>query len=199
MRRFIFVLAALLSAAPWAHAQPSGGLAGTVRTSEGTPVPNLVLIVRGRAEAGHLFRSLQNLRTGSIAPFDNILAEWSTSRGQGRVAVVISDLLLDEYRNGIRQMVGAGFAVTVLHVLSPQELEPEGQGELELLDSETGERLEVHLGQSALAEYKRRLETWRAESEEWCRNQGANYFFVRSDWEAERILVSTLRRAGITE
>ena len=47
MRRFVFVLAALLSAAPWAHAQPSGILAGTVRTSEGTPVPNLVLIVRG--------------------------------------------------------------------------------------------------------------------------------------------------------
>ena len=47
MRRFIFVLAALLSAAPWAHAQPSGVLAGTVRTSEGTPVPSLVLIVRG--------------------------------------------------------------------------------------------------------------------------------------------------------
>jgi vitamin B12 transporter len=47
MRRFIFVLAALLSVAPWAHAQPSGVLAGTVRTSEGTPVPSLVLIVRG--------------------------------------------------------------------------------------------------------------------------------------------------------
>src|SRR5258705_5723957 len=47
MRRFVVVLAALLSAAPWAHAQPSGVLAGAVHTSEGTPVPNLVLIVRG--------------------------------------------------------------------------------------------------------------------------------------------------------
>ena len=47
MRRLVFVLAALLSAAPRAHAQPSGVLAGTVRTSDGTPVPNLVLILRG--------------------------------------------------------------------------------------------------------------------------------------------------------
>ena len=47
MRRLVFVLAALLSAATPSHAQPSGALAGTVRTSEGTPVPNLVLIVRG--------------------------------------------------------------------------------------------------------------------------------------------------------
>src|ERR1043165_8633388 len=47
MRRFVFVLAALLSPATWAHAQPSGALSGTVRTSQGTPVPNLVLILRG--------------------------------------------------------------------------------------------------------------------------------------------------------
>jgi uncharacterized protein (DUF58 family) len=156
-------------------------------------------IVRGRSEAGQLFRSLQNLRTGTIAPFDNLLAQWSTGRGQGRVAVVISDLLLDGYRDGVRQLVGAGFAVTVLHILSPQELDPEGQGEIELIDSETGERLEVHLGQASLAEYRRRLEVWRSECEEWCRNQGANYFLIRSDWEADRILLSTLRRGGVTE
>src|SRR4030095_10053527 len=49
MRRFVFVLAALLSAVTLAQAQApgSGVLAGTVRTSEGTPVPSLVLIVRG--------------------------------------------------------------------------------------------------------------------------------------------------------
>jgi vitamin B12 transporter len=48
MRRLVFVFAALLTgAAVRAHAQPAGVLAGTVHTSEGTPVPNLVLVVRG--------------------------------------------------------------------------------------------------------------------------------------------------------
>ena len=48
MRRLVFVFAALLTgAAVRAHAQPSGVLAGTVHTSEGTPVPNLVLVVQG--------------------------------------------------------------------------------------------------------------------------------------------------------
>ncbi len=155
--------------------------------------------IRGRAETGQLFRYLQELRVGSIAPFDNVLANWSTRRGQGRVAVLISDLLLDGYREGVRQLVGAGFAVNVLHILSPQELEPDGVGEIELLDSETGERLEVHLGKASLAEYGRRLRAWLAESEEWCRNQGANYFLVRSDWDAERMLLSTLRKGGVTE
>src|SRR5260221_13171124 len=48
MRRLVFVFAALLTgAAVRAHAQPPGVLAGTVHTSEGTPVPNLVLVVHG--------------------------------------------------------------------------------------------------------------------------------------------------------
>jgi vitamin B12 transporter len=52
MRRAIAVLAALLSvAASPLHAQPSGVVAGSVRTADGTPVPFLVLIVRGPVEA----------------------------------------------------------------------------------------------------------------------------------------------------
>ena len=52
MRRLVAVFAALLLsvAASRAHAQPSGVLAGSVRTSDGTPIPNLVLIVRGPGE-----------------------------------------------------------------------------------------------------------------------------------------------------
>jgi len=48
MRRLVCVFAALLTgAAVRAHAEPSGVLAGTVHTSEGTPVPSLVLVVHG--------------------------------------------------------------------------------------------------------------------------------------------------------
>jgi vitamin B12 transporter len=51
MHRPVAVFAALLTvAAARAHAQPSGVLAGSVRTADGTPVPNLVLIVRGTGE-----------------------------------------------------------------------------------------------------------------------------------------------------
>jgi vitamin B12 transporter len=69
MRRLVFVLAALLSAAPRAHAQPAGVLAGTVRTSDGTPVPNLVLIVRGPDAARTVVTGPEGLyRAPGLAP-----------------------------------------------------------------------------------------------------------------------------------
>jgi vitamin B12 transporter len=52
MRRPVVVFAALLTvAASLLHAQPPGVVVGFVRTADGTPVPNLVLIVRGPAAA----------------------------------------------------------------------------------------------------------------------------------------------------
>jgi vitamin B12 transporter len=52
MRRPVVVFAALLSvAASVVHAESQGAVAGSVRTADGTPVPNLVLIVSGPAEA----------------------------------------------------------------------------------------------------------------------------------------------------
>src|SRR5262249_33062644 len=47
MRRILIVLALLTAAPPAVHAQAGAGLAGTVRTADGTPVPNLVLVLRG--------------------------------------------------------------------------------------------------------------------------------------------------------
>jgi hypothetical protein len=156
---------------------------------------------KGRAEAGSLFRQLQELRVGDIAPFDDVLAGWTAVRSghtAGRIAVVISDLLLDEYREGIRQLVGAGFQVTALHVLSAEEISPPDEGDLELIDSETGERLEIHLGPESMAEYRRRLDEWLLEAQSWCRSQGAGYLLVRSDWDVERVMLQALRQRGVT-
>lgn len=167
-------------------------------TIEGSPAGGREARYRGRAESGTLFRDLQGLATQSVATFDRLLANWSAGRGQGRIAVVISDLLLDGYRDGVLQLLSAGFQTTVLHVLSPEELTPIDEGDLELIDSETGERMEVHLGKEAMHEYSRRLNDWLAECEGWCRTHGANYMLVRSDWDVERVMLDMLRRRGVT-
>jgi hypothetical protein len=141
---------------------------------------------------------LQSLQPGQAATFDDLLTGWSTQPGQGRVAVIISDLLLDAYQIGVRQLVAAGFQVTILHLLSPEELRPAEVGDLDLIDSESAERREIHLNAESLAAYRQGLDAWLAETEGWCRRQGAGYVRLESDWEIERVLLETLRRRGVT-
>ena len=152
----------------------------------------------GRAEAPLLFHHLQHLRVGGVAEFAASLTDWSTRRGQGRAAVLISDLLTDGYQAGVRQLVGAGFAVTVLHVLSPEELAPPTIGDVELIDSETGLEMELNLGPESLAEYRRRLEGWLEATRAWASANGTSYLLIGSDWDIERTMLETLRRQGIT-
>jgi uncharacterized protein (DUF58 family) len=158
--------------------------------------PAELTLLRGRAQAGTVFRYLDGLRPGASTTFDPTLAGWTVTRRPGRVAVIISDLLLDGYRDGIRHLVASGFRVLVLHLLSPEELHPADTGDLELIDSETGQPLELHLGAESLAEYGRRLDAWRAEIEGWCREAGAGYVLGDSTWDVERVLLETLRRQG---
>jgi uncharacterized protein (DUF58 family) len=147
----------------------------------------------GRAEAPLFFRHLQDMRPGGVADFGGILAEWGSGRGQGRAALLISDLLTDGYQAGLRQLVGAGFAVTVLHVLSPEEMSPPTIGDVELVDSETGQQIELNLGPESLAEYRRRLEGWLGETRAWAAANGVDYLLVGSDWNIERTMLKTLR------
>jgi hypothetical protein len=153
---------------------------------------------RGRAESASLFRYLQEVEVAQAVGFDDALGNWGSRRGQGRAAVVISDLLLDDYRAGLRQMVGNGFQVTLLHLLSGEELRPSDAGDFEFIDSETGRELQVHLGPESLSEYNRRLEAWLHETEEWCHTSGVNYIRIQSDWDLDRVLLETLKRHGVT-
>jgi uncharacterized protein (DUF58 family) len=160
---------------------------------------------RGRAESGDMFRALQGLRTGSVADFDGLLAGW-TAEGKragntsstGRIAMVISDLLLDSYRIGVKHLLSSGFQVSVLQLLSPEELVPPELGDLELVDSETNAHLDIYLGREGLTEYRKHLQAWLDECQTWCRSQGANYILLQSDWDTERILLDIFRRRGIT-
>jgi uncharacterized protein (DUF58 family) len=156
-------------------------------------------VLRGRAEAGSLFRFLQEMRMGRQVQFDDLLKDWGTRRGQGRIAVIISDLLLDGYREGVRRLTGAGFQVTLLQVLSAEELRPPEVGDLELVDSETNGLLEIHLGDESMAEYKRRLSAWLTDTSAWCASQGAGHVLIESHWDIERVLLETLRRQGVTQ
>ena len=154
--------------------------------------------IRSRTEAGVLFRRLQALRVDHAAPFDDVLSGWSLTPGQGRLAVLLSDLLLDDYREGVRRLIAADFAVTVLHVLSVEELEPPEPGDLDLYDRELNAQMELHLGAEGVLAYRRHLHDWLEECEGWCRAQRVGYFRLHSDWDVEQILLKRLRQGGMT-
>src|SRR4029079_16461349 len=81
----------------------------------------------------------------------------------GRAVVFLSSDLLDMAADKvIRELAATGSELVILHVLSPQEIEPELEGDLRLVDIETGEGIDVTVDLATIDAYKERLVAWKA-------------------------------------
>ena len=126
-------------------------------------------IARRRAAlrgSGRVFRLLADL--SAIEPADGptdlvAAARHAAAQLHGRgVVILISDLLDPAADRVIRELAATGSELIVLHVLSPDELDPPLEGDLRLVDSETGERVDITADLATIDAYKARLAAWKA-------------------------------------
>jgi len=84
-----------------------------------------------------------------------------------------------------------------VHVLAPEELEPERLGAARLVDAESGQELEVSLEPSAFDQYREGLAAWRKSVEAAFLGQEGKYIFAPSDTNLRRFLFRDLRTGGL--
>jgi uncharacterized protein (DUF58 family) len=112
------------------------------------------------------------------------------------LAIVVSDL----WDEGLRaQLLKLRCEIAVIHVLSPEELEPPLSGKLKLVDAETGESVVRFVGDEERAEYRRLLADHCAAWKKWCFDREINYLRCSSSTPLEEIVQVYLREAGVLE
>ena len=154
----------------------------------------------GRKQSRDVFQMLRSLPGTAVTDIGAAFAAFLADRPSRGLVVVLSDLLnaLD-YRPGLRRVVQAGFEVAVVHVLSEAELNPRMRGDVELIDSETGETLKISMTLEALNSYLRDLRSWQTEIDDYCHSIGVRYVLVPAERSPESVLLGDLRRHGILE
>jgi uncharacterized protein (DUF58 family) len=154
--------------------------------------------LRGRRRFGELVQALSDGGAhGRLDLASNVAACLPAPVRQGLV-VLVSDLLTPEgVEAGLDGLLHHGVDVIVLHVLSPQELNPDLLGELELLDAESNERLEVGLSLAVLKQYRERLDGWLERQEGVCGQRGLRYVRLRTDRPLDSVLLDDLRRGNV--
>lgn len=103
----------------------------------------------------------------------------------------------DGLRAGLTALAGRGHEVVLLHMLTPDELNPSLRGDLRLVDAETGDKREVTVDGAALDAYQRRLTDWQAELRALAGKHGGRYAMLRTDVPLRRMLLEDLRKARI--
>jgi uncharacterized protein (DUF58 family) len=154
----------------------------------------------GRKQAADVFRLLRGLPVVASTDLGAGFAGFLADRPARGLAVVVSDLLIGaDWRRGLRRVVQAGFEVALVHVLSEAELNPRLAGDVELIDSETGETIKISMTQETVSSYRRDLERWRQDLADVCRSLGVRYVPVPAERGLETILLNDFRRYSIVE
>lgn len=108
-------------------------------------------------------------------------------------AWVFTDAMFEHgAEEAIVSLLAAGQRVVLVHLLSPDELNPDLSGELKLIDSELGTGKEVAVGHKLLADYRKAVDRYRNDLKRICAERGAAYIFVNTGISVEETLRRTL-------
>lgn len=153
--------------------------------------------VRGKRGALPLFAFLQNLSAGKGGDLLATCRRYvQTNRSAGPL-LFCSDLMDDNWQEALRVLSSRQYEVTMLHILAPQEITPQLDGDFRLLDAEGGEAVEITADLEALQRYQQNLASWRAEIEQFCNSRGINYVQVNTATPVEEFVLSNLRQRGV--
>lgn len=153
---------------------------------------------RGRGRLSHWLEWLRRLAPQGDTHLAASLAAVATRTLRPGLAL----LLTDGYdpaglEAGVAALAERGHEVILLHLLTPEELQPPLRGDLRLVDVETGEAQEMTLDRGALSAYAARLAAWQAELRALAGKHGGRYVLLRSDRPLKRLLLEDLRHAGL--
>ena len=165
---------------------------------EQSAVRGALRAVRGRKTAIEFFRNIAQLEAGGVMTLNDTLRRGALEARQAGVAVVLSDFLDPAgYEKGLEALVGRGFHVNAVQILSPEELAPSTYGDLKLVDAESGALQEVTFGKYRLKSYQQTVQNFCQRLREFCQSRGIRFFMASSATPLEQLLLKQLREAEV--
>ena len=165
--------------------------------------------VQGRSHITPMFRYLTDLPAQGETALPSCLSLYASRRRQPGVLFVISDLLSgtpEDLRVALRDLRTRGWETTIVHVIDPDELSPDGMLPLgaggrrvsvDLIETETGEQLRVTPTDDVLANYRDQVTTWLDGVQQVCAAEEADYVRLRTDESFESLVLARLYEAGV--
>lgn len=151
---------------------------------------------RGRDQLAGLFRVIEEARPGGNTDLQRAVDQWPPQRGRGMV-LLFSDFLHEEGPEApLRRLLARGNEVYVFHVVSPAEVRPPVDGDLLVVDAETGEELAVSADADVLDRYEAAFLGFLDEVQATCDRLGVGYARISTQVPVEDLVLGDLRRLG---
>jgi uncharacterized protein (DUF58 family) len=154
--------------------------------------------LRGSGRVFRLLSALSSMTTADGATDLLVAARHAGAQLTGRgVVVLLSDLLDPAADRVVRELAATGAELIILHILSPDELDPALEGDVRLVDVESGDGLDVTVDLATIDDYKARLAAWQAGFADLAARRGATYVPLSTDVPLADLVFAELRRRRV--
>jgi uncharacterized protein (DUF58 family) len=154
--------------------------------------------VRG---TGRVFQVLADLSGVQAAPGPTDLAaavrHYAAQITRRGPLVLISDLFDPNAERAISELAGTRCDVAVLHTLSSDELDPPLEGDVRLIDRETGGGVDITADLYTLDAYRARLSAWQAALDEFSTKRRVSYVPTPTTLPLADLVFAELRRRRV--
>ena len=153
---------------------------------------------RGRQNALPMFQYLEAGEAIGFTSLDVATRDYALRARRPGLLILISDLFSPSgFTNGLNTLLGRGYEVAIVQLLSPDESDPPLGGDVKLVDVETGAGAELTLDVSTINLYKQRLQEWQSEIAKYAANHGINFVPVTTDLPWDKLVLQSLRARDI--
>ena len=159
---------------------------------------DLMPLTRSRAAIFNIMKYLEKTRTHGATDLNRSLTDFTTRIRRPGVAILITDgFSPDGCRQGLERLRYAGHQVFLLHLLAPQELNPQLAGDLRLIDVETEAHLELSSSPRLLKMYRRHLEIFTTSLRRFCVGHNVGYVQTDTGIPFDEMVLRTLRHSQL--
>jgi hypothetical protein len=94
-------------------------------------------------------------------------------------------------------LIGRRMDVYVMHVLSPEEIDPPIRGDRRLIDCEDGDETEITVNAYVLERYKETVQSFVNSVKTFCSRRSIVYLPVQTDQPVDEVMTRYLRQRGV--
>ena len=155
-------------------------------------------VLRGRSGLWQMLQYLDSIQDGENISLHDAVKDFSLRNSGTGVVVILSDLMDKQgFESALRMLVGRRMDVYIMHILSPEEIDPPIRGDRRLIDSEDGDETEITVNAYVLERYKQTLQSFLSSIKSFCSRRSIAYLPVRTDQSVDDVMTRYLRQRGV--
>lgn len=136
--------------------------------------------LRGTKSFNRVITELEGYEFQGESNLYNTVYSWQNKLRKG-ITVIVSDLMFDhQIEKVIRLLSYKKQRVVLCHILSEEEMNPEFDENVALIDSESGEKMDIDTGYEAINLYKEKLHEYVNEIKSVCSKYKVDYMLINT-------------------